>query len=228
MYTYLLINLFSIAIPLILSFERRVHFVSKWKYLWPGLLLTSAVFLVWDHAFTVRGIWGFNSSYLIGWSLFSLPLEEILFFICIPFACLFIYELVCHFQKRTVFGTALRTALKIFIFGLIFAGMWSFHRAYTATTFFLLALFLAVHVYILRSKYLDRFFQMYLISLIPFLIVNGLLTNGLSFIDPGPAVWYNNAENLSLRVIGIPVEDFFYSMLMLLTNVTLYEYFQKR
>jgi len=80
----------------------------------------------------------------------------------------------------------------------------------------------------LRSGYLGYFFQAYAISLIPFLIVNGVLTNGIARISSEPVVWYNNAENLSLRIIGIPVEDFFYSMLLLLLNVTVYEYLKRR
>ena len=65
---------------------------------------------------------------------------------------------------------------------------------------------------------------MYLLSLLPFLIVNGLLTSGLPFIDPGPVVWYNNAHTLGVRVMSIPVEDFVYSFSLLLMNVMVYEY----
>ena len=48
---------------------------------------------------------------------------------------------------------------------------------------------------------------MYFISIIPFLIVNGILTNGFRFIDAGPVVWYNDAENLSIRLLNIPLEE---------------------
>jgi hypothetical protein len=35
-YTYLLLHVFIIAFPLIRSFENRVAYSTKWKYLWKG------------------------------------------------------------------------------------------------------------------------------------------------------------------------------------------------
>ncbi|MGB2386692.1 MAG: lycopene cyclase domain-containing protein [Flavobacteriaceae bacterium] len=38
-------------------------------------------------------------------------------------------------------------------------------------------------------------------------------------------VWYNNAENLGLRMGTIPVEDSIYAYSMILMNLFLFEYF---
>ena len=65
-----------------------------------SLILTMGVFIPWDVIFTVNGIWGFNPNYFLGVKIFSLPLEEWLFFICIPFACVFThYVLLLYFPK---------------------------------------------------------------------------------------------------------------------------------
>ena len=97
----------------------------------------------------------------------------------------------------------------------------AFHdRYYTAVTFTLLAMFLTLNLVVFRSWFLGRFFMTYLISLIPFGIVNGLLTSM-------PVLIYNNLENCGLRIGTIPFEDFFYSMLMLLMNITVYEHLLK-
>ncbi|MFT7666352.1 MAG: lycopene cyclase domain-containing protein [Patiriisocius sp.] len=61
--------------------------------------------------------------------------------------------------------------------------------------------------------------------LIPFLIVNGVLTG--SFIE-NEVVWYNNAENLNFRITTIPIEDTIYALGMLLTVFVLLEYFESK
>ncbi len=58
----------------------------------------------------------------------------------------------------------------------------------------------------------ERFLAAYAICLIPFLLVNGLLT-------ALPVVLYNDSENIGLRIYTIPAEDVFYGMLLVLGNV---------
>ena len=72
---------------------------------------------------------------------------------------------------------------------------------------------------------MGRFFIMYFVTLIPFFIVNGLLTG--SFISE-EVVFYDNAQNLGIRLGTIPVEDMVYGMLMLLMNVTWFEWLKSR
>ena len=76
-----------------------------------------------------------------------------------------------------------------------------------------------------RPKWIGRFFMTYSVLLIPFVIVNGLLT-GTGFDTP--IVWYNDAENIGFRLLSIPVEDVFYGMFLVLLIVTLYEKFNER
>ena len=60
--------------------------------------------------------------------------------------------------------------------------------------------------------------------MIPFIITNGILTG--SCIED-QVVWYNDNYNLGLRIFTIPVEDVFYGMLLLLSNVIIYELLRK-
>lgn len=52
-----------------------------------------------------------------------------------------------------------------------------------------------------KSKLLNHYYLTFLIILIPFVIVNSILTG--SFIE-GEVVWYNNAENLGIASLTIP------------------------
>jgi lycopene cyclase domain-containing protein len=48
-----------------------------------------------------------------------------------------------------------------------------------------------------------------------------------SFIE-NEVVWYNNAENLNIRMFTIPVEDTIYALSMLLTVFVLLEHFEAK
>lgn len=63
---YLLINFLTIIFPLILSFDKKVQFYKKWKFVWPGLMITGLLYLIWDYIFTFNQVWSFNENYIIG------------------------------------------------------------------------------------------------------------------------------------------------------------------
>jgi lycopene cyclase domain-containing protein len=108
---------------------------------------------------------------------------------------------------------------------LLVTGMYYFEKVYTGITFVLLGLLLAFQMLKLRPRYMGRFYFAYGFTLIPFFLINGVLTG--SFIE-SEVVWYNNSENLGIRIGTIPFEDTFYGMLMILSNVAIFEYLQDR
>ncbi|RYE22110.1 MAG: lycopene cyclase domain-containing protein [Sphingobacteriaceae bacterium] len=220
-YAYLLINFLSVIFPLLLSFDSRVRYYKSWKYIWPGLLLTGIVFLIWDVIFTVKGVWSFNPDYILGISFFRLPLEEILFFLTIPFSCIFIYACLNYYVKWQIPDriVSILNVLLLIVSALML--LFYYNRLYTLINFGTLFLLLILLVFVLKVKWMNRFYLAYLVSLIPFYIVNGILTSV-------PIVSYNNAENLGVRVGTIPVEDHFYLMSLLLMNIAFFEYFKKR
>lgn len=225
MYTYLFINLFAILIPFIVSFDRRNYFFSRWKYLFPAIAVTGLFFILWDILYTSLGIWGFNPRYLTGIYIFNLPVEEILFFITIPFATVFTYDTLLYLVKNDYLGKASRTISFTLVTLLIVVAVFNLGKLYTSVTFLLTASFILFHELVIRSTYLGRFYFSFLVLLVPFFIINGILTG--SFIEE-EVVWYDNSQNLSFRLFTIPVEDLFYGLLLILMNVTLFEYFKKK
>lgn len=219
-YSYLIIDLLTILFPLLWSFEKKMYFFSKWPLAFKATTLVGLFFIVFDSLFTYMGVWGFTPRYLLGLNIFNLPLEEILFFTVVPFSCLFIYETVYFLwrdkiKKGLFYSLSLTVGLFLFFFGLA-----NYDKLYTCFACVGASLVLAYHV--ARKKQINHevFWVSYFIVLIPFTIVNGVLTGA---VTDEPIVWYNNDENLGIRFFTIPIEDFAYNLMLLLLNVTLYE-----
>ncbi|MEZ5070807.1 MAG: lycopene cyclase domain-containing protein [Bacteroidales bacterium] len=212
---YLSINLLTIAFPLALSFDRRVRFVRSWGSVLPAIFLSGLIFGAWDAWFTRTGVWGFNPAYLTGLSLGDLPIEEVLFFLTVPYACLFTLAVLAHYAPgyRLSAGPTRMLAL-VLVSGLAVGGVVFIGRTYTAVNFLFTA-GLLLWVLIRRPEVLEAFFPAYLVILFPFLLINGVLTG--SFIE-GEVVWYNPREILGLRLGTIPVEDAVYGLGLLLLN----------
>lgn len=216
-FTYLIILIATIVIPLALSFDKKVQYYKNLKYIFPAILITAVIFIAWDINFAQANIWSFNSEYTLGKDIKGLPIEEWLFFIVVPYACVFIYEVLKYYLKDYQFANPF---LAFSLFLIVAFGLTSFffkHQAYTFLTFLFSAVYLAYTVF--RNKFkqhITRFYFSYAVSLLPFIIVNGILT-GI------PVVEYNSAHILNIRFMNIPIEDFSYLFLMLLMVLTIYE-----
>ncbi len=213
-YFYLTIDVASFAFPFLFSFHPRIKFYKKWKFYLPSMLLTALFFIIWDEWFTRMNVWSFNPKYLLGIYVGHLPLEEILFFVFIPYCLSFMFHclpLGTKINEQNSWLKFLNWAIAIFIF---IIGISSIHQWYTGFTFIATGLFLAIILLLDKQNLFPwkQFWFTYLLSLIPFFIVNGLLTSI-------PIVTYNNAENLSIRITTIPVEDSVYNLLLFLCNI---------
>ncbi len=219
-YLYLLLDLFTISVPLLRSFEPKVNYSSNFKSLFTAIAITGFVFIVWDIIFTAMGIWGFNPRYLVGLSIFGLPIEEWLFFVAVPFASIFIYEVINYFFPRDHLKSSQKVITIVMAMILIIIGGLNYDKWYTVITFLSTGLFLLYLNYIAKVSWLGKFYRAFLIVLFPFFLVNGVLT-GTGIEEQ--IVWYNDNENLGIRLFTIPIEDTFYGMLLLLINVYILE-----
>jgi len=218
-YLYLLVDLFTIVIPLAFSFHPKIKFYKTWKEFFIAAIPVAIIFLIWDSIFTRLGIWSFNLNYLVGYYFFNLPVEEVLFFICIPFSCVFTYYCLDKFFKLGWPTLKEKLFCIFFSVALIITGFIFKDKCYTSITFFSTAFVCLFLKLVLRINWFGRAVSVYLILLIPFLIVNGILTGtGLE----EPVVRYNHSETLGIRLLTIPVEDIFYGFELLLLNLLIY------
>lgn len=221
MYTYLLLHVFTIFFPLSYSFDSKISFYRKWKYVFMAIVPVAIFFLVWDHLFTGWGVWNFNSEYVLGIFLADLPLEEWLFFVTVPFSCIFIYEALNYFLKKDYLHSYSGAITYVLVAVLILTAAFNLSKLYLSVTFLLTAAGLLLHKMVFGKRLLGRFYVAYLVHLIPFFIVNGVLTSL-------PVVIYNDAENSGIRLGTIPIEDTIYSMLLLLMNISIYEFLKDK
>ncbi len=224
-YAYACLHFFTFLPVFALSFDRKVHYYRAWRFLLPAIAIIGSAFIAWDVFFTRLGVWGFNEAYFLGWRFLYLPLEEWLFFFTVPFACLFIYECLNAYVQRDWLKPAQRSITTLLILLFTTVGCLFLDRLYTATTFLLSAALLVLHLFWLRSAYLSRFYFAYIVSWLPFLVVNGVLTGGYT---EAPIVVYNRLEFTGIRLSSVPIDDSVYSFLLLLGVTTLYETFRRK
>jgi lycopene cyclase domain-containing protein len=217
---YLLYNTIIFAGPFALSFLKGARRDAWLKSALPAIAVTLIPFIVWDILVTGRH-WWFNEQYISGWRLFGLPLEEWLFFITVPFACLFVWKQLRDKLDSTAFSgfRAMRRvllaaplpAVYLIYVGKEYSGITLLALSFTA----LLDMLLRTDIFRWKGTYL------YLsIITIFILIFNGYLT-------ARPVVLYNISYQIPLHIFAIPIEDFGYGYALLLLNAILFQKFSE-
>lgn len=219
---YLLLDLATLMCPVVLSFEKKVNYFKSWKSALLASIIIAIPFLIWDAIFTANGFWGFNHEYISGIYILNLPIEEILFFIVVPFACTFIYEVVKYFFRSysmNVFNKMFKILLPAYALYLLTLGNFGYYTLSVEISYAL------VLIWMLLTPKLRFIGLAFVISLIPFFIMNGILTGCCT---ENPVVWYAEGQKVAPRLFTIPMEDILYSFTLVTANMLLFEIFQKR
>ena len=219
LYLWILVGI--AAVPLLLSFDKKVHYVSSWPAVFGAAGLVGAVYIGWDILKTEADVWGFVDRYAGTFRILGLPLPEILFFLVVPFSCIFIYQVVrAYFKERTrniprwIWYIA---AAVLVVLAVVFRA-----QVYTLTVLLSVAVFFALTAAARPDLLGSRHFWLaVLLTYVPFLVFNGLLT-------AIPIVIYNDLENWGIRVYTIPLEDFFYSFSLLGFNFLVFRLLRRR
>ncbi|MCU0640811.1 MAG: lycopene cyclase domain-containing protein [Candidatus Margulisbacteria bacterium] len=220
MRTYLAINLAIIAGPLLLTFLPGFRFYRRWRPLLISILTVGLLFIIWDVLVTGLGHWAFNPRYVTGAKLLGLPIEEWLFFVTVPYSCLFLYEQMLTYLRdgeiavnRRLFYWAALACLT----GALLAS----DKGYTVLVLLATGAWcLSVPVYH-QPLVSSRLYWAWIgIGMVLFFIFNAVLT-------ALPVVTYGPNAILNLRVGTIPLEDFLYNFTLLTLYAAVYRRVRK-
>lgn len=217
-FIFLGILILIFIIPLSYAVTGKYNFRNKLRYGMPAIFITGFMFLLWDIRFTEVGIWSYDPHYTIGLFHKSLPLEQWMVYLVFPLTALLVYEILKN-RFRSLDLNNIYTAVSLLMVVAFAVIAYLFRaRVYTFFSFLFTTIYLAYTIFRRQFKSnLTHFFLTFFIVLIPYLILNWILTWNL-------AIEYHQEQVLNVWIGMMPVENFVYLFLLLLINITVYEY----
>jgi len=219
-YEYLIFNIIVLSGPLFFGSLKQFYFLDKLKYALLSIIIPAIPFIIWDAAVTDRH-WFFASEYTLDFRIFGLPFEEILFFITVPYASLFTWQMVkIYFTGVTVDSHSLKSNSSLFVF-LFFLILSIFAiiggKEYTSLSAFFFALSVLFDSYFGAKILMTKRFLVYFLFVSFFtLIFNGYLTWR-------PIVTYDEIYQIGFRIFTIPIEDFFFGYALMIFSTSIFE-----
>lgn len=212
-FEYLLFDLFILTASTcgVLLYKRSV-----WPQFSAGLTAIMAValpFLVWDQLVTDRW-WSFNNQYILGIKVAALPIEEVLFFLVVPWSCLIIWE---NLKQRIAGQLTWPVEALIVLCGLLLSGcalLTSSWYTAAAGSLLLITATLSMRFDHWLTQKSSVLFLCLVLALT--LIFNGYLTGR-------PIVMYNESVMIGFRIGTVPIEDVIYGFALVSWVVMLYE-----
>lgn len=224
-YTYLLVDFLTVIICFIFSFHKRIQFHKHFLSFLKASAVVAIPFIIWDIWFTKAGVWWFNFDYTLGINLLGLPLEEWLFFLCIPFSCVFTFFFLEKFFRFDGLKKYNSLIARITILTCLTVAVCFYDRAYPMLTSLAATLTMSYLHFIVRVDWIAKASLVFCILMLGFFPVNGVLTGtGLE----SPIVNYHTSEILNIRLLTIPIEDMVYGYTQFLLVWYFFGYFRKR
>jgi len=223
-FTYILVLFFTVIICFIASFDKRLQFNKHFGAFLKASVLVAIPFIAWDVWFTAKGVWWFNINYTMGLNIAGLPLEEWLFFIFIPFSCIFTYysidkffkmEWLSGFNNLIVFVTVIVCSVTALLY---------YDKIYTLITSLSAILTVVYLHFIAKADWISKASLVFTILMLGFLPVNGILTG--TGLDT-PIVNYNPDDFLGIRILTIPIEDAVYGYTQFLLVLYFFKHFKQ-
>lgn len=212
-FEYLLFNILILLGPFTSKLLVRSMIFPSVKNVLKAIFPVALIFILWDF-FVTDFFWSFNKSYILGLIVGKLPVEEIMFFFTVPYACLILWVNIKNRikQKREIIPRLFIYLLSVIFFTLgvysLLSNLW-----YTGIVSFIFSYILIVVKPFISSK-LGVLFSLSIIGLT--FIFNLYLT-------ARPVVLYYAQYKTNLNILTVPIEDFIYGLTLLLPIIYRYE-----
>lgn len=184
-----------------------------------AILSTAFAFIVWDIA--VTGVfWDFNPAYTLGPRIGGMPLEEVLFFLTVPFGCLVLWlnwgrAHDTKNERALVPAVLLLLSVPITIWS-VWVG-WYYTGVISAA---FIVVIIIDYVCNIRLLWRSAFHSFSLVVILLTFVFNLYLT-------ARPVVLYNAAMKSNLTILTIPAEDFVYGLVLISCVILLYELIER-
>lgn len=216
-YTYLIFNLAVLLPPLLISIFSDVKTYKNWRAIGAAILAVSIPFVLWDIWAAANNHWFFSSSYITAPRYFGLPLEEILFFVTVPFAMCFVWDVLAKYiPNKPVSDILAATGVSLLSLASIVLLLAQWSRGYTRSAALAMAIGLIV---VVASGWWRRnrfwWFQLLLVTI--FFIAN-------TFLTALPVITYGADSAIEYRIGTIPLEDFLFNFALINLFVIAYDY----
>lgn len=215
---YLIFNIVVIACPLVVTRFVKQAWLPFFKPFVISFMLVSTPFLIWDHAVT-DVFWSFNPLYTTGWKVGNLPIEEVLFFLTVPYACIFVWDILSQKVKDTYVSIFYPIALLSLTFWGVYMGIQGLW--YTASVYLLLPVSVLLDMILQTQLFRNKTFYLFL------LIVVGLTLVFNGYLTARPVVTYNTDLKTNMNIFSIPIEDIIYGICLIGLHAMVYERVKK-
>ncbi len=224
-YTYVLVLFFTVIVCFIASFDKRIRFSRHFGAFIKASVMVAIPFIAWDVWFTAHGVWWFDTKYTLGIVIAGLPLEEWLFFICIPFSCVFTYFCIDKYFKLSWLSSFNNIVVFVSVIVCTVIALLHHQKIYTLVTAVVTLSTLIYLHFIARADWIAKSSLVFGFLMLGFFPVNGVLTGtGI----PSPIVNYNPDEFLGIRILTIPIEDAVYAYTQFLLVLSFFKRFKRK
>lgn len=222
-YTGLILGLAILVLPLLANLYFKIpdfkrvltNFLKTYSVAGLGILFLNSFILE-------RGDWSIASRYLSKINIGIIPVEFFLFFFAVPFAGIVLYEIINlkYKEKRIALDNSF---FYLFAFTFFALSIITANHSYTTNVFFLNGVLMLVVSYFKNANvFLTKNFYIFtLLSLIPFIIIDAILTMT-------PILTYKSASIIGFKVGSLAIEDFFLIFFLGSAFLTVYYLFKKK